>query len=128
MQVKFVIDLKGIYNGYDDEKTAEKAVELIFNNKINAKNAFDVNVSFLENLPKFLNNKEESTWHRTSSSLDASVKIFGYRVDSVHSDNFKFLGGLNRAKFDDEEETVKEKDKKRVERTNGPHDVLQLVK
>ncbi len=57
-------------------------------------------MSFLENLPKLLNNKEESTWHKTSSSLDASVKIFGYRVDSVYSDMFKFLGGLNRSTYE----------------------------
>lgn len=59
-----------------------------------------MNVSFLENLPKLLDNKEENTWHKTSSSLDASVKIFGYRVDSVHSDMFKFLGGLNRSTYE----------------------------
>ena len=28
--------------------------------------------------------------------MDASAKIYAYRVDSVYSDTFKFLGGLSR--------------------------------
>ncbi len=71
--------------------------------KISAKNAFDVNVEFLENLPNFLNKNEESAWQKASASLDASAKIYGYRVDCVHSDTFKFLGGLNRTENKDEE-------------------------
>ncbi len=31
-----------------------------------------------------------------SCTLDASVKIYSYRVDSVLADTFKVLGGLNR--------------------------------
>ena len=31
-----------------------------------------------------------------SCTLDASVKIYSYRVDSVHSEAYKVLGGLNR--------------------------------
>lgn len=60
------------------------------------KNAFDVNNEFLENLPGFLNHDKESSWQKASASLDASAKIYGYRVDSVHSETFKFLGNLNR--------------------------------
>ena len=41
---------------------------------------------------------EESAWQRASASLDATAKIYGYRVDSVHTETFKFLGGLNRNK------------------------------
>ena len=41
---------------------------------------------------------EESAWQKASASLDATAKIYGYRVDSVHSETFKFLGGLNRNK------------------------------
>ena len=40
---------------------------------------------------------EEAAWQKASASLDASAKIYGFRVDSVHSETFKFLGGLNRA-------------------------------
>ena len=41
---------------------------------------------------------EESAWQKASASLDATAKIYGYRVDSVHTETFKFLGGLNRNK------------------------------
>ena len=45
-----------------------------------------------------LGRNEESAWQRASASLDATAKIYGYRVDSVHTETFKFLGGLNRNK------------------------------
>ena len=47
-----------------------------------------------------LGKNEESAWQRASASLDATAKIYGYRVDSVHTETFKFLGGLNRNKKD----------------------------
>lgn len=34
---------------------------------------------------------------RASVTLDAGVKIYSYRVDSVHTETFKILGGLGRA-------------------------------
>jgi len=82
-------------------------------------------VSFLENLPKLLNNKEESTWHKTSSSLDASVKIFGYRVDSVYSDMFKFLGGLNRSAYEaggDEERNINHDEEQKINNNTIKYD------
>ena len=56
---------------------------------------------------------EESAWQKASASLDANAKIYGYRVDSVHTETFKFLGGLNRNKKElnlkeDNEEEVQE--------------------
>ncbi len=35
-------------------------------------------------------------FQRASCTLDASVKIYSYRVDSVHKDTYKVLGGMNR--------------------------------
>jgi condensin complex subunit 2 len=58
----------------------------------------------MEKLPHLLNKNEESSWQKASASLDASAKIYGYRVDSVHSETFKFLGGLARADKDAEAE------------------------
>jgi condensin complex subunit 2 len=70
----------------------------------------------MERLPNLINTTEESSWQKASASLDASAKIYGFRVDSVHSETFKFLGGLSRADLkeedyqgDDGEEGVKEK-------------------
>lgn len=35
------------------------------------------------------------------------MKIFGYRVDSVYTDMFKFLGGLNRSTYEGGEDDEK---------------------
>jgi condensin complex subunit 2 len=56
----------------------------------------------METLPTLLNRKDESSWQKASASLDASAKIYGYRVDSVHSETFKFLGGLSRTDMKEE--------------------------
>ena len=62
-----------------------------------------------------LNKNEESAWQKASASLDVSAKVYGYRVDSVHSEAFKFLGGLNRNKKDEEEKENKEEEKENEE-------------
>ena len=121
------------------KEQAEKAIELIQYNKINAKNSFDINVGFIEDIAKLLNNKEESSWQKASASLDASAKIYGYRVDSVHSETFKFLGGLNRnekkdKENEDEGEEKTQKEKKIHTNNNGVntieenHEKLNLTK
>ena len=51
----------------------------------------------MESITNLINKSEESSWQKASASLDASAKIYGYRVDSVHNETFKFLGGLSRA-------------------------------
>ena len=85
------------------EAEADKAVHLIFQNKINAKNAFDVNTDFVNTISKYLESSHkkskrdaESSWLRASASLDASAKIYGFRVDQVHTETYKVLGGLAR--------------------------------
>ena len=78
---------------------ADKAVHLIFQNKINAKNCFDVNTDFVTQISKQLEKSQrdkESSWLRASASLDASAKIYGFRVDMVHTETYKVLGGLHR--------------------------------
>ena len=62
-----------------------------------------------------LNKNEESAWQKASASLDVSAKIYGYRVDSVHSETFKFLGGLNRNKKEEEEKEEKKEEEKENE-------------
>ena len=61
---------------------------------------------------------EESAWQKASASLDATAKIYGFRVDSVHSETFKFLGGLNRNK----------KDEKNENNGENPEEILQTKK
>ena len=62
-----------------------------------------------------LNKNEESAWQKASASLDVSAKVYGYRVDSVHSETFKFLGGLNRNKKDGEEKEEQGEEEKENE-------------
>ena len=98
-----------------DEEKADKAIELMRYNKINAKNAFDINVDFIESLSNILNKNEESAWQKASASLDVSAKVYGYRVDSVHSETFQFLGGLNRNKKIDNQEKQNVEEEKEIE-------------
>ena len=109
-----------------DSVKADKAIELMRYNKINMKNAFDINVDFIESLSNILNKNEEAAWQKASASLDVSAKVYGYRVDSVHSETYKFLGGLNRNKKGEEmdkenieEEKEKEDEKKNVKVRRG---------
>jgi len=78
-------------------------VHLIFQNKINARNAFDIDTDFVSTISKFLERTQkrskradESSWLRASASLDASAKIYGFRVDQVHTETYKVLGALSR--------------------------------
>ena len=110
----------------NDAIQADKAIELMRFNKINMKNAFDINVDFIESLSNILNKNEEAAWQKASASLDVSAKVYGYRVDSVHSETYKFLGGLNRNKKGEEidkenaeEEKEKEEEKKNVKIRRG---------
>lgn len=103
-------------NGEENkEKLAEvysKAIRLNAENKINAANAWDLKL--VENMDKLLGDDEEELNHddvqlvstanddkrvnftKASCTLDASVKIYSYRVDDVHLTSYKFLANLNR--------------------------------
>jgi hypothetical protein len=97
------------------EKLAEvysKAIRLNAENKINAGNAWDLKL--VENMDKLLGDDEDEVNHddvpivsasnddkrvnftKASCTLDASVKIYSYRVDDVHLTSYKFLANLNR--------------------------------
>lgn len=43
---------------------------------------------------------------QASCTLEAGVKIYSLRVDSVHSEAYKVLGGMNRAGQEDEQGLV----------------------
>jgi condensin complex subunit 2 len=96
------------------EKLAEvysKAIRLNAENKINAGNAWDLKL--VENMDKLLGDDDEENhddvplvstvnddkrvnFTKASCTLDASVKIYSYRVDDVHLTSYKFLANLNR--------------------------------
>jgi condensin complex subunit 2 len=50
-----------------------------------------------------VNAGEENNWGRTGEALGAGAKIYGYRVDNVHMETYKILGGLHRHGLGDQE-------------------------
>lgn len=75
----------------------QKAIRLNAENKINLSNSW--NLKLIEHMDQVLEEEDESTTNFTKASctLDASVKIYGYRVDDVHLTSYKVLANLNRS-------------------------------
>ncbi|KAL1560839.1 condensin complex subunit 2-like [Salvia divinorum] len=46
----------------------------------------------------------ETNFQKASCTLEAGVKIYSMRVDSVHSEAYKVLGGINRVGLEDEKD------------------------
>ncbi|XP_046383332.1 condensin complex subunit 2-like [Ischnura elegans] len=65
-------------------------------NKINAKNAFQLQL--IDYMAMMLKKKESEldNFQIASCTLDASTKIYAFRVDSIHNDAVKMAGGLLR--------------------------------
>lgn len=69
-------------------------------NKINQKNTWDLNlIDYMDELME----EDETNFTRASCTIDASVKIYAHRVDSVHSHTYKVLSGLSRTERRDDE-------------------------
>lgn len=110
-----------------------KCVQLVNENKISAKNAFDL--PLIDNMEEIvdsfmggskrkkaeaLENKggkapqarrqsavqqeEEHRFHEASCTIEASARIYACRVDCVHTDTYRVLGGLSSADMGDEDE------------------------
>ncbi len=71
--------------------------KLILKNKINKGNAFDIKIPQVRELSEFVNLEGENCWKKIANTLDAGVKIFGFRVDKVQADTYQILGGINRS-------------------------------
>ncbi|KAL4482458.1 hypothetical protein ABPG72_001434 [Tetrahymena utriculariae] len=85
----------------NQDKISDIIVGLLLKNKINSKNAFEVPVVNVLELSDFKNINTDFAWKKLSSTLDAGARIYGYRVDSLHSDTYKIRGGLNRSEVQD---------------------------
>ena len=76
------------------EKVSQ-CMKLSVENKINTKNAFSLEmIDFMNTLIKKKDPKM-SNLQVASTSLDVSAKIYGFRVDRVHQDVMKMMGGMN---------------------------------
>jgi condensin complex subunit 2 len=62
--------------------------------KINATNSW--NLKLIEHLDQVIE-EDDTNFTKASCTLDASVKIYGYRVDDVHLTSYKVLANLNRS-------------------------------
>lgn len=74
-----------------------------------------------------MHKNQETSWQKASACLDASAKIYGYRVDSVHHETFKFLGGLSRADKEDENANNEDDEVQRVKKREGRHDGFSTI-
>ena len=67
-------------------------------------------------------------WQVASCTLDASTKIYAYRVDCVHADVFKMAGGLavGNKRHSDKGEGEEEEDER--EESRGSAEILRTRK
>lgn len=81
-------------------------IKLASENKINQKNTWELNL--IDHLCEIIKveeeNDTETNFQKASCTLEAGVKIYSMRVDSVHSEAYKVLGGINRVGQENEED------------------------
>eukprot|EP00052_Salpingoeca_macrocollata_P017771 m.145392 g.145392 ORF g.145392 m.145392 type:complete len:712 (+) comp20494_c0_seq1:37-2172(+) len=100
--VEDVVPTAALNNGQLSELYSN-CIKLCTENKINQKNSWSLNL--IDYISDVLDSRpgEMTNFQVASCTLDASVKIYSYRVDSVHSEAYKVLGGLSRSGKQDEE-------------------------
>ncbi|XP_031392689.1 condensin complex subunit 2 isoform X2 [Punica granatum] len=88
----------------------QNCIKLASENKINQKNTWELGL--IDHLYEIIKVEEESdaetNFQKASCTLEAGVKIYSLRVDSVHSEAYKVLGGINRAGQVDEPDDVED--------------------
>ncbi|PON42539.1 Condensin complex subunit 2/barren [Parasponia andersonii] len=84
----------------------QNCIRLASENKINQKNTWELTlIDHLTEIIKVEENDMETNFQKASCTLEAGVKIYSLRVDSVHSEAYKVLGGMNRAGQENEQDT-----------------------
>lgn len=82
-----------------DEYT--NCIQLCQENKINQQNTWKLDL--ISNMDRMIQQpgsgggEEMTNFQFASSTLDAGVKIYSYRVDSIYTETFKLMGGLSRS-------------------------------
>lgn len=77
-------------------ESINQCIKLSAENKINIKNAFSLEmIDFMTYMIK-KQDKNMSNLQVASTSLDVSSKIYGFRVDSVHTKILKIIGGFDK--------------------------------
>ncbi|XP_021659208.2 condensin complex subunit 2 isoform X2 [Hevea brasiliensis] len=115
----------------------QNCIKLASENKINQKNTWEL--SLIDHLCEIIKVEEEedveTNFQKASCTLEAGVKIYSLRVDSVHSEAYKVLGGINRAGQENEQDAIPEgsnfdnaqegHSKKEIERKISPLSTLE---
>ncbi|KAL8239389.1 hypothetical protein R6Q59_015956 [Mikania micrantha] len=86
----------------------QNCIKLASENKINQKNTWELNLidHIFEIIEVEEANDVETNFQKASCTLEAGVKIYSMRVDSVHAEAYKVLGGINRVGLEAEQDTV----------------------
>ncbi|KAL9263955.1 Condensin complex subunit 2-like protein [Drosera capensis] len=104
-------------------------IKLARENKINQKNTWELNL--IDHLRDIIKVEEEddagTNFQKASCTLEAGVKIYSLRVDCVHSEAYKILGGINRVGQKDEQETVVDSSNKIEQGEEDSKDVKKVL-
>ncbi|CAI9294780.1 unnamed protein product [Lactuca saligna] len=88
----------------------QNCIKLASENKINQKNTWELNL--IDHLCDIIKVEEENdvetNFQKASCTLEAGVRIYSMRVDSVHSEAYKVLGGISRVALEAEQDTVED--------------------
>ncbi|KAJ1400043.1 Condensin complex subunit 2/barren [Sesbania bispinosa] len=112
-------------------------IKLATENKINQKNTWELDL--IDHLPDIIRaaeeeNDVETNFQMASCTLEAGVKIYSLRVDSVHSEAYKVLARMNRAGQEAEQDTIlgsvnaeggQEESKKGIDKKLSPLSTLE---
>jgi condensin complex subunit 2 len=89
---------KASLNKVELQQMLGQCLKLASENKITSQNTWSL--PLIENMPELIKAEDEegqTNFQRASVTLDAGVKIYSHRVDSVHTETFKVLGSFGRA-------------------------------
>ncbi|XP_047342546.1 condensin complex subunit 2 isoform X2 [Impatiens glandulifera] len=96
-------------------------IKLASENKINQKNTWELGlIDHLYDVIKVEQQDDiETNFQKASCTLEAGIKIYSMRVDSVHSEAYKVLGGINRVGREDEQDNVVDEDGSKDDHDEG---------
>ncbi|KAK9673872.1 hypothetical protein RND81_12G195200 [Saponaria officinalis] len=112
-------------DGHQIMELFRNCIKLASENKINQKNTWELKL--IDHLSEIIKVEDEddteTNFQKASCTLEAGVKIYALRVDSVHSEAYKVLGGISRAGLEDQPENLAEGGN-----GSGEHDANQSKK
>ena len=99
------------YTAVQLNQHCKDVIKLSTENKINCKNAFNFwLIDVMAAMAKKNDSEINKNFQVASCTLDASVKIYGYRVDAIHTDAVKMAGGFLSKESHSEEKEMKDGD------------------